>query len=381
MTKYPSILVIAFVLCAILASAGCITTDSPQNTDETITITDAFGREVTVPYNPEKVAAVGSGSMRYFVYLGIDTERFVAVDFLDSKSYKSSNDLRPYILSHPEILGKEAVGPAKAVVDNERLLASGADILFMGGASSTSVEQADEVQDKTGIPVVMFYTGNYATDSEKIQASLNMIAEIFGEEKRAEELISYFDALDADLKQRAAAYSGEKPSVYVAGVAFQGSHGIDATNPSFYPFKVLSANNIVSSEVDSTGNTGYAKITKEKLLEWNPDIIFVDLATLTAAEGGAIEEMKTDPSLKYLDAVMENRIYTLNPDTAMNANHETALANAYYIGKILYPEQFADIDPVKKADEIYTNVVGKPVFNQLKEHVNDLSYQKVLINA
>ena len=78
---------------------------------------------------------------------------------------------------------------------------------------------------------------------------------------------------------------------------------------------------------------------------------------------------------------MENRIYTLNPDTAMNANHETALANAYYIGKILYPEQFDDIDPVKKADEIYTNVVGKPVFNQLKEHVNDLSYQKVLINA
>lgn len=381
MAKYPSILVIAFVLCAIRASAGCVTTDSPQNTDETITITDAFGREVTVPYNPEKAAAVGSGSMRYFVYLGIDTERFVAVDFLDSKSYKSSNDLRPYILSHPEILGKEAVGPAKAVVDNERLLASGADILFMGGASSTSVEQADEVQDKTGIPVVMFYTGNYATDSEKIQASLNMIAEIFGEEKRAEELIAYFDALDADLKQRAAAYSGEKPSVYVAGVAFQRSHGIDATNPSFYPFKVLSANNIVSSEVDSTGNTGYAKITKEKLLEWNPDIIFVDLATLTAAEGGAIEEMKTDPSLKYLDAVMENRIYTLNPDTAMNANHETALANAYYIGKILYPEQFADIDPVKKADEIYTNVVGKPVFNQLKEHVNDLSYQKVLINA
>ncbi|HJJ73878.1 MAG TPA: iron ABC transporter substrate-binding protein, partial [Methanocorpusculum sp.] len=74
MAKYPSILVIAFVLCAILASAGCVTTDSPQNTDETITITDAFGREVTVPYNPEKVAAVGSGSMRYFVYLGIDTE-------------------------------------------------------------------------------------------------------------------------------------------------------------------------------------------------------------------------------------------------------------------------------------------------------------------
>ena len=35
-------------------------------------------------------------------------------------------------------------------------------------------------------------------------------------------------------------------------------------------------------------------------------------------------------------------------------NIETALADIYYVGKVLYPEQFADIDPVEKADEIYS---------------------------
>ena len=61
----------------------------------------------------------------------------------------------------------------------------------------------------------------------------------------------------------------------------------------------------------------------------------------------------------------------------MNVNHETSLANAYYIGKVLYPEQFADIDPAAKADEIYEFVVGDPVYEQLKANVQNMSYQKV----
>ena len=63
----------------------------------------------------------------------------------------------------------------------------------------------------------------------------------------------------------------------------------------------------------------------------------------------------------------------------MNVNHETSLANAYYVGKVLYPEQFADIDPAEKADEIYEFVVGAPVFDLLNANVNNLSYQKVEI--
>ena len=63
----------------------------------------------------------------------------------------------------------------------------------------------------------------------------------------------------------------------------------------------------------------------------------------------------------------------------MNVNHETSLANAYYVGKVLYPEQFADIDPAEKADEIYEFVVGVPVYDQLNANVNNLSFTKLEI--
>jgi len=375
MKKSLSIILAVAAVLSVVLTAGCVTTDSPQSGEGMVTITDAFGREVTIPENPEKIAVVGSGSMRYFMYLGLDTDMFVAVDAQDGVLYSYSYEQRPYALAHPELKEKQAVGPTKGVVDNEKLLMSGAEILFMGGATSSNAEVANEIQEKTGVPVVMFYVGNYVTDSEEIQDSLLMLGEILGKEQRAKDLIAYFDAVEDDLQKRVKGLSADE-TVYVGGVAYNGVHGLDGTDPTYYPFAVLNLKN-AASEVSSVSQTGYAQISKEKLLEWDPDFIIVDLATLTAAEGGALVELKNDPSYKELTAVKNNMVYTVNPHTAMNVNHETTLANAYFIGKLLYPEQFEDIDPEKKADEIYSFVVGEPVFALLKENVEGLSYQRV----
>ena len=378
MRKHILLFTVLLAVFAVLISAGCVTTDSPGDSEGMITITDAFGREVSIPENPEKIAVVGSGSMRYFVYLGIDLDDVCAVDYQDSKLNKQTFNLRPYSLANPEILEIPEVGAAKGVVDNEKLLMSGAEILFMGGASSSNAEVANEIQEKTGIPVVMFYTGNYVTDAEKIQDTLLMLGEILDKEQRAKDLIAYFDAVEADLKKRVAGLSvGE--SVYIGGVAYNGYHGLDGTDPTYYPFAVLNIKN-AAGEVSSVSQTGYAQISKEKLLEWDPDFIIVDLSTIQAAEGGALVELKNDPSYRELTAVKNSMVYTVNPHTSMNVNHETTLANAYFIGKLLYPEQFEDIDPVKKADEIYTFVVGEPIFDLLSANVDNLSYQRVLFN-
>ena len=378
MKKHILLFTALLAVFAVLISAGCVTTNSPGDSEGMITITDAFGREVSIPENPEKIAVVGSGSMRYFVYLGIDLDDVCAVDYQDSKLNKQTFNLRPYSLANPEILEIPEVGAAKGVVDNEKLLMSGAEILFMGGASSSNAEVANEIQEKTGIPVVMFYTGNYVTDAEKIQDTLLMLGEILGKEQRAKDLIAYFDAVEADLKKRVAGLSAGE-SVYIGGVAYNGYHGLDGTDPTYYPFSVLNIKN-AAGEVSSVSQTGYAQISKEKLLEWDPDFIIVDLSTIQAAEGGALVELKNDPSYRELTAVKNSMVYTVNPHTSMNVNHETTLANAYFIGKLLYPEQFEDIDPVKKADEIYTFVVGEPVFDLLSANVDNLSYQRVLFN-
>ncbi|HJJ41863.1 MAG TPA: ABC transporter substrate-binding protein, partial [Methanocorpusculum sp.] len=194
---------------------------------------------------------------------------------------------------------------------------------------------------------------------------------------RAEAVIKYFKDTREDLESRVAGISDDsKPTVYVGGISFSGTHGITGSDPTYYEFTVLHAKNAAGS-ISTTTSTGYAEVSKEQILAWDPDIIFIDLNTMSAAGGGAIYELKTDPSYQELKAVKTGQVYAVNPHTSMGTNHETSMANAYYIGTILYPKQFADIDPGVIADEIYTFMDGAPVYQQLKTNMDGLSYQKI----
>ena len=375
--KSVSILLLCFCVVALCLCAGCISTANEPG-DGTITITDSAGREVVVPDNPDKIAVSGSGSTRYFVYLNV-TDQIAAIDYQDSNLLSYTSEARPYMIAHPEIKDLPVLGTAKGVVDAERLLAVNPDILFMAGYSDSAVQTANEIQEKTGIPVVLFYSGDYVTNSDKVAESLRLIGEILHVEPRAEEVITYFADTRADLESRVAGVADEdKPTVYIGGISYSGAHGLDGTDPAYYPFTVLAAKNAASG-LSTLASTGYAATSKEMILQWDADILFVDLGTLSAAGGGAVYELQTDPSYQELTAVATGEIYAVNPHTSMGTNHETSIANAYYIGTILYPEQFADIDPAAKADEIYTFIDGAPVYEQLKANQNNLSYQKLEI--
>ncbi len=375
-----SLLIAAVVMACVLLcfSAGCIGEPSGNNSQEnTITITDSMGRVVTVPDDPQRIALCGAGFMRYFVYLNA-TKNIVCVDYSDSSATTRTNETKPYLIAHPELRKHPNVGGAMDTVDAELLMASNPDILFFAVYNSDAQQIADEIQSKTGIPVVLVATGDYIDKYDEITATLRMIGKILHTENRAEAVIQYFDSTLADIEHRVAGVPDtDRPqSVYVCGISSYGAHGADGTDISYLPFTALKAGNVAGNEKSFT-TSGYAKVAKEKILEWDPSIIFVDLGTLRAAGGGAIVELTTDPALSGLSAVKSGEVYMVNPDISSGVNHETSLANAYYVGKILYPDQFADIDPAVKADEIYSFVVGAPVFETLKANMKGLSYTKL----
>lgn len=370
-------LLLVVVIALVCMSAGCVNT-AEETGDETITITDSAGRVVTVPDNPQRIAVSGSGSSRYFAYLDV-ADRLIAIDYQDSNLLVRDGETRPYMIAHPEIKELPALGTAKGVVDAERLLVADPDVLFMSGYGDTMIQSANEIQEKTGIPVVLFYSGDYVTNADKVASSLRLIGKILHADERAEAVIQYFADVRTDLETRTADIpDAEKPTVYVGGISYSGAHGIDGTDPTYYPFTALHAKNAASA-MSATASTGYAAVSKEQIIAWDADIIFVDLNTMEAAGGGGIHELQTDPSYQGLSAVKTGEVYAVNSHTSMGTNHETSMANAYYIGTILYPEQFADIDPAAKADEIYTFIDGAPVYEQLKANMKGLSYTKLAL--
>jgi iron complex transport system substrate-binding protein len=245
----------------------------------------------------------------------------------------------------------------------------------IGQASAQAAAEADTLQSKTGIPVISFPYGSLNNEEQKAEmySSLRIMGEAVGKQERAEEVIAYIEATMQDLESRTADIpKSERKTVYVGGVSMSGAHGIVSTEPAYAPFLWVNADNVAAGM-----GTEHADIAKEALVGWDPEYIFIDVGTLQLGNEGAIGELKSDASLTGLSAVKNGKVYGVIPYNFYSTNYESVLANAYFIGKVLYPDRFEDIDPEAKADEIYTFFVGKPVFSDLNEQYDNLGFKQI----
>ena len=237
----------------------------------------------------------------------------------------------------------------------------------------------EELQQKTGIPVVTINYGNLGRYRPDLYRALRICGQVLGKEQRAAAVISYFDALIADLRRRTHDIAAEKRlSCFVGGVAHRGPHGFQSTEPGYPPFNFVAARNLTFDPSLKKQGLQHSNIAKEKIVEWDPDVLFVDLSTLQlGADAGALHELKTDPAYRSLTAVKTGKVYGLLPYNWYTHNFGSILANAYFIGTVLYPDRFADINPATKADEIFTFLVGKPVFHQMEAAFGSLAFKPV----
>jgi iron complex transport system substrate-binding protein len=146
----------------------------------------------------------------------------------------------------------------------------------------------------------------------------------------------------------------EKTSCYVGGIARAGPHGLQSTEPTYPPFLFTNALNVAYDDMDLST----AEVAKEKIIEWDPEILFVDLSTLQSEdENSAVYQLKNDESYQLLQAVDSGNVYGVLPYNWYTQNFGSVLADSYYAGKLLYPEKFEDVDIEDKTAEIYTFLV------------------------
>jgi len=372
------------VVLAFVAIAGCTGSGSsgPATTPAApseLTVTDGFGRTVTVPSPPESVVCSGSGCLRYLVYLG-GQDLVVGVDSIEKK--EQAIEGRPYALAYgSQFKNLPLIGEFRGKDDPEKILGIGPEVVFKTGSTGTaygtSAAEADTLQEKTGIPVVAFPYGSLRNDAEKAEmyGGLRVMGQVLEKQDRAEEVIAYIEATIADLETRTGDIpEAEQKAVYVGGVSSAGAHGIISTEPAYPPFLWVHAKNVAAGM-----GTAHADIAKEALVDWNPAYIFIDVGTIQMESDGAIGELKADPALQGLSAAKNDKVYGVLPYNFYNTNYETVLADAYFIGKTLYPERFEDVDPVQKADEIFAFFIGKPNFGDLNSPYSDLGFTQISV--
>jgi iron complex transport system substrate-binding protein len=157
----------------------------------------------------------------------------------------------------------------------------------------------------------------------------------------------------------------------VGAIGYRGKHGITSTEALYAPLLWIHGHNVA----DTIDQSGHAFIDQEKLLFWNPDVIFLDAGGLENVS----EDYRKNPAFyEMLKAVKNDRVYVMPPYNYYHTNIEIALADAYFLGKTLYPRAFADIDPAGKADEIFDFFIGVKAYGTLKNE--RLSFGRVVFD-
>ncbi len=317
-----------------------------------ILIKDMLDREVSVPQNIKKIVGINPGALRLLVYMN-------AVSLVSGVEEVEQRYGRPYAMAYPQLAKKPIIGPMRGG-DAELLAINQPAVIF---ATYTTVEQADALQHKTGIPVIVLNPGNLSTQRLLFDRSLRLLGRILNRTTRADSLITFIDEQTRLLKIMGAEGSCQ-PSVYLGGASYNGARGIASTVPHFEPFSFLNIHNVANEMALSKPTAtirGYT-IDVEQLIQWNPDQLFLDAAGLPLVT----PQIAQGSPLHYtLKAIHNNKVHTLMPYNWYGTNYETVLANGWFVASVLYPD--AGIDVAAHSRRIYQIFLGVDISDEMTE--------------
>jgi iron complex transport system substrate-binding protein len=361
MVKKTHIIAVAAVVAVVLIAAIVVVvkpnlSGTTEQQPETIQIVDTLGRTVTVPTEINRIVGVNPGCLRLLTYMN-------AYDMVCGiEEFETNVDGKPYAMAHPDYATLPIIGPQFGG-DPELIAAQTPDVVFTTDTVSTNI---DSLQEQLGIPVVGLVYGGLDTQEETQQFydALTLIGKILHKEDRATEVINYVSGLISDLDSRTSSIpDAEKPSVYIGGLSSRGLHGFTSTNGYYAPFTLTNSKNVVTDEMVQ-GSSAVVNIDAEVIPSLNPDVIFVDYNGLSLCKEDIQNHMDVYGTLT---AIQNNYTYGLLGYALYSINYDIVLSNSYYVGTVLYPDQFSDINPSAKADEIYAFLVGEPLYDEMAE--------------
>lgn len=338
--------------CSLLLA--CNSLPEQKVTPATKVVTDALGRKLTVPTTLKKIYPLRAGTLRLLCYLQL-AEKVAYVELNEKKRTV------PYLMAYPDLKELPVLGVGNNV-DPEHLAASDVEIVI---ATYMSAQEADALQNKSGKPVFVVSYGDLVDLKKEFYAALKSIGDLTGKSGRADSLIGFIEENLVELKSRVP-QNQSKNTVYVGGVAYNGSQGITSTRVRYPPFYYLN----LTTPVDAISNAAMAigagqknsLLDIEQILIWNPTYIFLDAAGKDIWQ----QELKK-PAIRRLTALQSGKTFSLLPFNWHTINYENLLCNTWFVGKTVYPETFAEVNIEKKSAEIISYFYGTNIFDEIKE--------------
>lgn len=340
---------------------------APSEVPSEITVTDMIGRELTVtPGSYTRVVCIGAGALRMYSYIG-DVSLLCGVEDIDNLTLEERPKMfdsvaRPYVLAYGDVFSTlpscGVGGPNAQAAEAEKILSCNPDIVI---SEYEDVEKEDALQEQLGVPVVTLKAGPNGVFDDAFSQSMTLLGQIFGEEEKAEALVSFIAAETAEIAERTASIADEdKPAVYVCGLGNWGTTNHLMTSQTYASFEVANIRNVVTD----LGANGVQPIEEEKFVALGADM---DIIVMDAAAVKNIKPLyQEDPTMfDSCKAWQTGEVYLEMAYNAYYTNYEIALINTWFIAKSVYPDLFADVDITAKTNEITSAFLGKELADEI----------------
>lgn len=325
--------------------------------------TDVMGREVSVDvpvkrailtfYYPDYIAVAGVENFKHVV--GISREFW-------EKFNPGSWGL--YAEKIPDLVNITDVGYAtNNNFSTEKALALNPDVLIVPKIQLGALESELPYFEKAGVPVVVVDFNDQTVENHRKSAEIFGI--LSGEEARAKKISDKYAAGIADIQARVAKANTTKPKIYVEfGNKGPSEHSFTFGKNMWGAIaKTVGGDNISAPYIESWG-----QLNPEQVISAQPEVIIItgtenNVKTAPEIMAMGIDITETEAKKRLagfaarsgwaeLPAVKNQRIYGLYHTASRSLSD---LAAAQFMAKALYPEAFADIDPLKTYMDFHTD--------------------------
>jgi iron complex transport system substrate-binding protein len=285
-------------------------------------VVDTSGREIRPPAKVERVYAAGppAGLLVFAIAPGKLTGWTRAMRPNEAQFFADKYAQLPEL---GRLTGRGNTANVEVVLKAKTDL-----IVDVGSTGATLASLASQVQEQTKIPYALFDGRIEATP-----AALRSLGRLMGNEGEAEKLAAWYENELKDVKQRVARASSH-PLVYYG----RGTTGLQTGGKGSISVEILDL--LGARNAAAEVRAGLAAVSLEQVILWNPEVILT-------TDPNYWKSVWSDARWHGVKAVAAKRVY-LSPhlpfgwfDFPPGANR---LLGAWWAGKLLYPQAFADVD-------------------------------------
>lgn len=230
----------------------------------------------------------------------------------------------------------------------EEIIKADPDLVLASGVDRSSIDTADQLQEKLGIPVVLI-----DTDFDSMAESYRFVGRITGNVERGEKLAAYTEETIQRAREITASIPEDKRvTVYYAEEAL----GLN-TDPSGSPHSRLIdlCGGINVADCEISPGYGRTEVSMEQVIAWDPQFIIACVDN-GFADSGSYSAIMNNSQWAVIRAVKDGHVYE-TPTVPQNWFDRPPSVNTIigikWVQNLLYPE-YTDYDIKEETKAFYS---------------------------